>query len=166
MSSVDTGILGAKRATWRKSNPRLLLRSIINDNSKEDDAEWRELFWQDVQNDPDLLRAIVDYWLDNNIRAILSEGHAGKMRLGPQREDKEKAKEAIQKRIEHEAKKIILLNLEMPNGKLLSKCTGAECSSFGGWFSAIAKKVPPRSEVGTVLTEAQVARLWKANSKS
>lgn len=160
MTYVDMGTTGAKRASWRDCNPRALLRDIIQSNPAADEGRWRQQFLESVQDDLDLMRAIIEYWLDNNIRSLT-------MLKLPDADAKDKilkatqaAKVALKRRIEREAK-VILLGLAMPNGKPLSKCTGADCRSFGGWFQALGRRVPARKTVGEVLTEDQVARIWE-----
>ena len=67
----------------------------------------------------------------------------------------------LRDRIEREAQ-IILFDLIMPNGKKLPQCTGAECRTFGGWFTKLADKVPAKKKVGNVLSEGEVRKLYLA----
>jgi hypothetical protein len=53
---------------------------------------------------------------------------------------------------------IILLNLPMPNGKPMRKCTGVEMGGFGRAFTKIAERAGERM-VGDVLSEEQVRKL-------
>jgi hypothetical protein len=60
------------------------------------------------------------------------------------------------------ARRVVLMEWLMPNGKALGDCTGAECARMGGWHRAIAKRVAPRQIVRKVLSEDDVQALWKA----
>lgn len=161
MTHIDPGVYGAKRATWRSTNPRELLSRIIAAGG--DDATWRALFWDEIADsnnghkDPqwDQLFAIAQYWLDLNIRAVAPRSARTSAASKPAAE----IKEQIVKRIEQEAK-LILLDLMMPNGKTLGQCTGQDCRRMGGWVLKIAKAVPTKSKVSDVLSETQVRKLW------
>jgi hypothetical protein len=170
MTHTESGMYGAKRATWRDENPRVRLRSIIQQHSASSEKVWRELFWEQITTDEtqDELRAVVAYWFDNNLRSILKDRgpiikrhRAAAYRAAAMAT--EEAKAQLSKRINEEALRIVLLDLVMPNGKVLFDCTGRDCQHFGGWFVAIAKKVPPKAKVGDTLSEQQVFNLWQAN---
>lgn len=75
--------------------------------------------------------------------------------------------EAAAQRQERETKvqsikeQIMLLNLEMPNGKRMRWCTGAEMKKFGGAYVRIGEKVGRSKTVGQVLSEDQVKAIMK-----
>jgi hypothetical protein len=56
------------------------------------------------------------------------------------------------------AKGLILLNLQMPNGKLLRYCTGDEVVSFGQQYIKLGKRCGDKL-VGQVLSDAEAHRL-------
>jgi hypothetical protein len=58
-----------------------------------------------------------------------------------------------------EAAGIILMNLVMPNGKMLKDSTFAECADIGGWYAKIASRVAPEEVVGNVLSEEQLRKI-------
>jgi len=162
MTHTDPGTYGAKRATWRTTDPRPLLRRIIDQHPRADESVWREEFWREVESDPDHLRAIVEYWLDNNILALTRQRSTR-----PTAERSEAARpvvEKIRERVSHEVRTAFLM-LVMPNGKELGECTGADCKKFGGWCAQLARAVPANKTVAAVLSEKQVASMWKAASK-
>ena len=155
MTQIDQGTLGAKRATWRDTNPRKLLRQLVEKDGEAGD--WSEEMWDTIKNDVSdigILRAIFQYWYDNNIRSLVPE-------LMGRRRTEQVARTAQQ--VEAGAaqfRKLILLSLVMPNGKPLGDCTGAECRSFEGWLSQLATLVPPNQKVADVLTEEKLQELW------
>jgi hypothetical protein len=159
---VDYGTQGAFRATWRKAQPRLLLERLIRDNPKATEEQIHSLFWQEIEDDGDTLRACVEYWLDNNYASILRFksqplGSAPSAALAGTKE-REQVRQKIEHRIKHEAS-LVLLDLIMPNDKPLGDCTGNECLQFGRWFANLAKQVPPTKIVRDVLSEREASRL-------
>lgn len=167
MTFTDPGILGAKRASYRDSNPRPLLKEIMQRSKSE--KEWRDQFWAEVEDDKDYLRAIVEYWCDNNIRSILMEkpeekvdAYREKIKAGQLTTPttRQQVKTALHEQVQRQVK-IALLGLVMPNGKSLRECTGNECKRFGGWYAALAKKVPANATVGSSLSESEVAAVWR-----
>jgi hypothetical protein len=171
MSFVEEGVTGAFRATWRKGNPRSLLRTIMDNNPTADEARIHQLFWQEIEDDKDLLRACVEYWLDNNYRSLTSEIRPSSPRprtsaasSRPPAADIKIIKDQVKKRVELEAR-TVLLDWLMPNEKPLRECTGADCASMGGWLAQLAKKVPVKKTVGAILSEKEVAAIFKAATK-
>ena len=168
MTYIDHGTTGAFRQTWRKGNPRSLLETIIAKNPKADEKKIHELFWREIEGDPMLLRACVEYWLDNNFHSLTREiAGLPKSVNKPAKQTVAavtKTKALIKERITHEAR-VILLDLVMPNSKRLGDCTGTECTKIGGWLSQLAKKVPPTKTVGETLSEQQVFDIWDRAAK-
>jgi hypothetical protein len=62
---------------------------------------------------------------------------------------------------------IILLDLELPNGKKLRNATGAECKKAGGFYAEIAKHLKPSQVVDRHMSEADLqsirARFFQTN---
>ena len=163
---VERGIQGAFRATWRKAQPRLLLEQLIRDNPSVDEEKIHGLFWEEIEDDQDTLRACVEYWLDNNYASILRPKSrlVGLAAVPAQNSAREQAKQQIEHRIKHEAR-LVLLDLVMPNDKRLGDCTGNECRQFGQWFAVLAEKVPSAEIVRNVLSEKEIFRVWKQAQK-
>jgi hypothetical protein len=173
MTHVDLGMSSAKRATWRETDTRPLLQQIVDAHAEADNKELFRLFWKEIRDDEDHLRSIALYWFDLAMLALrrkprprsadsVSTPQNGN---GARRADAAVTlREKIDERVRHEAV-TFLLQLEMPNGKTLAKCTRDDCRSFGGWFIALAKKVPPKKLVADVLSEEQVYRLWQTQCK-
>jgi hypothetical protein len=173
MSYIEEGSQGAYRQSWRKGNPRSLLKTLIERNPKADRKKIYDLFWDEVEDDKQLLQDIVGYWLDHNYHSLLTasleprapSGGADSSGGGPtstaaKSEQATAAKGKLQDRIRYETR-IVLLELVMPNDKRLADCTGAECSRFGGWLFQLSKKVPANKTVGATLSEDEVYRMWQ-----
>jgi hypothetical protein len=167
MAYADTGMAGAKRPTWRTVNPRALLKTTILANKNASNTELRELYWKEVEDDKNHLRAIVESFLDNNMRSMMmpvpaarSPAKSSNGASVAKTEAVAKIKQKLQERVNYEAK-IALLELVMPNNKVLGDCTGPECKKFGGWFANLAKRVPRNKTVAQTLSEEQVRKLYK-----
>lgn len=156
MTHIDPGQYGAKRATWRDANPRRTLREIIQANRAANEGVWRQEFWEQVKGETSELRAVVEYWLDNNIRSLIG----GELADQPQRRRRRQERDQKVRSAKAQLETIIFLNLTCPNGKPLRDCTGAECRRFGGWYQKLAERVPARKHVGDVLNEAEVKKIW------
>jgi hypothetical protein len=160
---VEHGTQGAFRATWRKVQPRLLLERLINDHPGADEQKIHLLFWEEIEEDKDCLRACVEYWLDNNYASIQ------RPKLQTQSDvnhavRRTEVKKQIKQRVEHEAR-IALLELRMPNDKLLGDCTGRECGKFSGWFKTLESTIPANKIVRDVLSEKQIYRVWQTSAR-
>lgn len=145
MSMIHTGLLGSKVVSWRRSNPRDLLKRIIETNPGATRAQLVSAV-RDVAS-VDEMDSIIEFWVVNTRRALLKRP--------------EPSKEEIRARVEQIKNTISarLLDMILPNGKPLRDCTGSECAQVGGWLTKIANRVKPNDVVGTVLTETQVRKL-------
>lgn len=72
-------------------------------------------------------------------------------------------------KLKAEIKDYILLNLTLPDGKLLRNATGAECKRAGGWFNAVGACIKPTQVVDKHMTEDNLrdirARFYQANKR-
>ena len=134
----ETGVQGAKRATWRDNDPRPLVAKILGSNLDSNKAF--ETFFDEIREDVGLLRAVAQYYWDNayvaHIRSAVTPEKRTQKRVA-ERTAIETTKTKFQQRIVKEAT-IVLLEIVTPNGKKLADCTGSECNRFGGWFVALS----------------------------
>lgn len=160
MSNLDTGVYGAKVQSWRKANPRDMLKQILDKNPDLNKTEAFDLFYLQASDDPEIVQSIMEYWFVNNYHSLV---HSYIPRINTKQIQEEKAKEIkekVKQKIVEEAK-IMLMDLILPNGKQLRHCTGQDCRRAGGWFLKIANKIRPREIVGTMLSEEDVRRLYR-----
>ena len=65
---------------------------------------------------------------------------------------------------------VLLLDLDMPNGKKLRDATGADCARAGGFYAEISKHIKPTQVVDKHLTEANLqdirSRYFQRNEKA
>lgn len=158
MTHIDTGTLGAKVQSWRKDNPRNLLKRMIEESPKKSkDKLLRE--FNDYVRSPagmEYLDAIIEYWFSNNWHSLAEK---------PDIKGAAAAREArtaqFKSTIKTRAVEMVFLDFNMPNGKALRDCTGAECKRAGGWFAKIAAKIKPAEKVGNVLSEQDLRNLFQ-----
>ena len=163
MTYVEQGTQGAFRQTWRKGNPRSLLKTMMEKTPKADAAVIYRMFWDEIEDDKELLRNIVGYWLDHNYQSLrqASEPAPPPHMVETERQNAQTVvRERLHQRIRYETR-IVLLDLIMPNDKRLGDCTGAECGRFGGWLFQLSKKVPANKTVSNILSEDEVYKLWQ-----
>lgn len=155
MTETHQGTYGAKVQSWRRANPRELLRRLLDENPNDDKAALFEIFWSEISEEAstDLLKSVAEYWFANNYHSLT--GHAAVRPLAR----KSEIKALIEKRIIEEAR-VMLLDMMMPNGKYLAQCTKEECTVFGGWLKAVASKLTPNQEVGAVLSEDELRAIY------
>lgn len=157
MTQLDTGTYGAKVQSWRRANPRDLLKRLIDESPKAGKESLFKTFRDQLRgtDGEEFLDSVIEYWFANNYHSLTE-------RTAPDRAAKratvDEIKGKVKARIQQEAK-IILLDMVLPNGKPLRDCTGKECAKAGGWLTKVAGKVKPNELVGAVLSEAQVRKL-------
>jgi hypothetical protein len=64
-------------------------------------------------------------------------------------------------------REVVLLDLPMPDGKLLREATGAECAKAGGFYEAVGRALKPTQVVDKHLSEGDLqnirARFYQKN---
>lgn len=161
---VVAGSLAATRQTWRKKTVRELLADIIRDAPNAGEEKLRRLFRDSVREDEEYFLATVDYAFDAALRALLNQQDRQPISAAKRAEQAAASAQraaAHAKVVKGIQEQILLLNQEMPNGKRMRFCTGAEMATFGEGYRRIAKKVGTKT-VGTVLDEAQVRELMQS----
>lgn len=159
---LQTGKYGAKVQSWKRANPRDLLKAIIEQNPKVSERKLLAVFASRAKDDEDLIDTIIEYWFVNNSRSIMNPAER-QQRLAIARTERAVATAAAVKsaksRIEALAAAMTLAFV-MPNGKQLRECTGIEVGAWGRVGAKIAKIVGKR-KVGDVLSDAQLKKLQK-----
>lgn len=150
-------------------DPEELLRSIKRQSPKASEKEHLDAFHAAITEEPKYLDSIINYWFRNyypRTRVVVEKGSVAvlpsesvvRRRVTPA--DRRRRKEEARKAVER-IRNIVLMDLEMPNGKKLRDCTGSDCTKFGGWLTLVGQKVGPRSLVGRKLTEDDLRNLQK-----
>lgn len=89
--------------------------------------------------------------------------------LAELRKQSAKRTETAFKELKAKVRAVVLLDLELPNGKKLRQATGAECKKAGGFYSEVAKHLKPTQVVDRHLTESELknirARFFQANAQ-
>lgn len=153
--SEHIGSTGAKRQTWKKANPRELLKQIVEETTSEDKAY--DEFVAAIDGDRAMMEAIIEYWFANNYRSLTYQPTYEPREATKRREQMADRAATI---IKTRAEQMVLLEMTMPNGKTLAECTGKEVANFGTKFLALSKAVRPNEKIGT-LSEIEVRRFLR-----
>lgn len=137
------------------------LVEAIKDNPDGTEQNYRDACWDQMHRDPAVMRAVWEYWFNNTLTTVEVKrtAHAVAV-LRPQRA------EAIMPRkvpTVQAAKEAILdfVSWTLPDGTRLPNATKQQCEQVGGWLGLVAQKLKPGQKVGAVLTNQDLARLYK-----
>lgn len=166
--NLNTGVTGAKRATYKMKGPRKLLESLIKQYPTYTESENRVLFKDRVtEEDRDI---IMDWFHANQYRALMNAPRKAPTRP-PQYQKtlselfasiRVKGKDDIKARED----KISVNFTEMMDGiyQNILKITFAECATAGGWFVKLSGMGEPNQKVGDVLTLEQVKAVFVSST--
>jgi hypothetical protein len=165
MVHIDLGVTGAKRQSWRKANPREILRRLVEDNPHAGIDELFAKFRKVLAKAEDEMQETVDrYYFDNNVRSLqaIVDPKAGARKAASREraaELRKRVEENITTAIQQKAERILLDSI-MPNEKPLRDCTGLECRQMGGWLAGIGAKLKSEQRVGDKFNEDQIQSHW------
>lgn len=161
MTRTHKGVYGAKVQTWKKANPRDVLRRLIEENPGHDEVALEKLCWSTIKDDPDspdLLRTIFSYWFANNWRSLVDERYTPAQRQEMAQEKAAKREVVVAKVAAKMVERI--MDMAMPNGKSMSECTFGYVGKLGGGFTRIAKLGKPNQIIGKVLDETKIKKAF------
>jgi hypothetical protein len=170
MSELNTGIYGAKRQSWKSSNPRDVLKRLIEASPHSDDIDLLYECWESLKQREDYLFTVFEYWFANNYRSLMlpkisdAEQEIRTQKTKCQFEHiKNSIKTKIGKKITDEIN-IALLEMILPHGKQLRDTTGKDCAilgpKVGAWLTVVASKVRPNQKIGDALSEDQIKEIY------
>jgi hypothetical protein len=183
---TDIGITGAKRQSWKRANPRDVLKRIIDKNPEWDEEEVLTECWDILRRDQQQMRTVFEYWFDNNYRSLVRATAKPKPGARPEPEPtpatshpatEERSateerpaatalmtaaiREKIEERISHKVT-IALLGMTLPSGKPLRLATREELLEAGGWMQRVAARLEPGQTVEEAnLTENELRALYE-----
>ena len=140
-------------------NPRKLLVEIIDENRVLDKKAIFDLFSKQVKVSQVMTRAVQWYFFINMYEYHTTSRHSvGGNRPGREMTASQRLEQRIvqDEMVESIKQQLVMLDLVMPNEKLMRDCTGLEVEQFGTRYQRIAQKVGRQNVVGSVLTEDQV----------
>jgi hypothetical protein len=140
MEPAEQGIAtrGATRQSWQRNKSiRVIIAELQSVHPKASEHVLLQKLRDLAREDDDVLDAFLAYGLRNTLAS--QEGYKVHERLVAS-ESKEQRSETIAKAAKESATKVLLLNLEMPNGKRLRFCDGNYVAKLGGQFVKAGKK--------------------------
>lgn len=144
-------------AAKEDNNPREIVIEVIKSAPNATRKEQFDQFRERLSENSDEYQRAVDWYFFVNMHDYLTTSRNTKStpaQRAAQKESQAKTVEAIKDQI-------VILNLVMPNGKMMRDCTGAEMTMFGGSFVKVGKKVGSAKTVGSVLDEKQIRQFMK-----
>lgn len=166
MTSLNTATkTGAAtiRRTARRSPLEVLYSLKQDDRSASSEILFRK--WRKaVEADDDLMEAVLQYTFKNleaQCEAFINGAKPNKL---SNRQVINERRERIAN-MAKQVKKIIYLDLVMPNEKPMKACTFKEVSTFGDSFKLIAAQGKPSQLVGDVLTNTDIQKLLAGEKK-
>jgi hypothetical protein len=159
MTYVDTATRGATRQSWARDSIRAIFREIQVEHPKAGHKQLVKLLVDRMDDDHEAKVAAADYIVQVCLEALESYMKRERQeRYRPTPAEKQAREEAIEATAESIKNQLLLLNLEMPNGKRMRFCTGTEMANFGSAYQRIGKKCGGKM-VGSVLDEKEVRAL-------
>lgn len=179
---VSPGATGAKRQSWKRANPRDVLKRIIDDNPGMTEGDIQERCWHILQSDQQQLRTIFEYWFANNYRSLTlpssprsptaakaaSSGSAvpaaSSASPSPARgasSDTSTLAAAIDKKLDDHIEEkvklrvtIVLRHMMLPHGKTVAQSTREELLEIGTDLHGFTQRVAERLAPGQTVDEA------------
>lgn len=165
MATVHTnpGTTGAKRQSWRRDNPRAVLKRVIDENPEMSEEENLAECWDVMHLDQAQLRTVFEYWHANNYRALIKAA-PDPVRSQTRRQERAAKTQAFADKVKGQIKaqvRIVLLDMILPSGKPLRDSTREELLIVGGWAVRIADQLQPNQTVAEAgLSERQLRTLY------
>jgi hypothetical protein len=127
---------GATAQSWsRELSIRVVIRELQTEHPKANENRLVKLLQDRCRDDEDAFEACCAYAVKNNLSAQASYHRKPKTS-----EERAAENASIQQAAKQIAEKILLLNIEMPNGKRLRFCTGTYIEKLGGGLAKAGKK--------------------------
>jgi hypothetical protein len=128
-----------------------------------------ERFKEAIRGDDEMMDCLAEYWFANNHRSLTrfrpSEAGVSKVVRAAVAQERRSTVEVLKEHIRARATEMALLDMMLPNGKMLRDCTAKECTDLspkvGAWLAKIGKQIAPQAIVGKELSEESIRKLWK-----
>jgi hypothetical protein len=177
-----SGITGAKRASWEHYNPRDIVLRMLQEHPEANEKALTRHLYDFLVGDAVLddecfgyLMACLKYTVHNALIALgdekkearrkaRAEARAQREKEGHTDNQRELITQSVREKFAQYIAKITLLDMLMPNGKILRDCTGRECTvlgpQIGVWLAKIGARIKPDDTVGDSLSEEQVQQIY------
>lgn len=164
MNTENLGTHGATRQSWSRESIRVIYAELKAEHPKADHSRMVKLLAERLEEE-DARKAAADYIVTACENAQVGYEKRDERRSGTHRrrtaQERQKEDEEVEAAAESIKDQIMFLNQEMPNGKRMRYCTGAEMDKFGKAYQRIAKRVGSTKMVGSVLNEKEVRALLR-----
>lgn len=148
-------------------------KNAMMNNPKGSRKEAFDHFLETVKSDPRYLAALAeDYFYRQTQNWDLDQNRLGSSLVATPAQRKRAEVSAAQRaasaarvakatdEIKARIRKVIMLDLTLPNGKKLRDCTGAECAKAGGFYTEVSKHIKATEIVDKHLSERNLQDLY------
>jgi len=134
-TEVSLGVIGAARASWLGEGYRSVIRELREKHPRADISRLARLLEDRVEKSPELLRQALEYVVANTVRSLEKAEARTKApaALAATKSQIDTAAAAI-------TSQVLVLNMEMPNGKRLRYCDGNYVAQLGGALAKAGRK--------------------------
>lgn len=166
--SIDRGIYGAKRQSFREANPCSILEKAITDDPGASQEMIFDEVWGQIGDDLAMMRTVFEYWFTNNYRRIIRPQQRASAPATATRQAQEAAATALVRRRVEERAVVHLMAMFLPNGKTVGDTTGRELRAIApkmsSWLGDLAQLVPHSKTVRQVFNEDQLQNLYNSRA--
>lgn len=157
MLNVRTGSAAVSRVAQK--NPMEILISLIEDDPTADADRLFSHWSHIIRDDEDLLTPALRHTFTNMLSCLDRDRRRSRQRPTIAASQNVAEREAMKEQAKTVIVQTILMNLALPDGKLLRDAKFKDCAKAGGWFSRIAKMGKPDAVVGRTLSEEDLRKV-------
>jgi hypothetical protein len=166
MTHVEIGVTGAKRSSVEEYNPLALLQSLMEKNPTAGESKLLQLFTEEVMDGEEpnpMLQVVIGYTFANLMKRLREKRPVQVTEASVARRAAviNQARAGLARVVNKKAQEL-LMEMVMPNGKLLRDCRFSYTAKLGGFLGHISQGQNPRQTVGQVFTEEQLRELRKS----
>jgi hypothetical protein len=157
---LQTGAAVTRRSS--EVSPMAVLARMRQDDPTAGYEYLRGKWSEYVEARQDHLNAVLDYSFHNYWSQLDDSERKTKAKEARTSADAQRKERIVAegKEVASAVSNIVLMNLELPNGKALKDSTFSECAKAGGFFSKVAKMGKPNASVGKSMDEAALRKVW------
>lgn len=147
--------------SWHRGSIRELMTGLIDEYPRMNDEGLVRLAIERMREDEEWLIAAGEYAAMQTLSTLHRRKEAMPTPALSIPVERAHSKAQQQILVEKIKDQIMLLNLEMPNGKRMRYCTREEMAGFNKGYDRLIKKMKPGQMVGQAFDEAQVKALMQ-----
>ncbi len=121
--------------------------------------EAKDRFIDEMRSDPVFLDLLAEDYFERLSKTWQTVGTDNNYALVARRAESRQRTARVYTAMKSKLRQIVLMDLTLPNGKLLRDATGAACSRAGGFFTEVSRHLHPNQVVDKHLTETDLRNI-------